>query len=66
MSSLRHQDRIWVLGPVNTAQHLALIGLIMFALFWVYLLFMAITSEHGEGHKMDGRTGRRLTDYILG
>ena len=51
---------------MNGAQSMAVLGLVMFALFWLYLLFMAMTTEHGEGHLQDGRTGRRLADYILG
>ena len=51
----------------NFAQYAAVGGLLLFASFWLYLLLMAMTTEHGDGGHLDeGRTGRRLASYILG
>jgi len=66
-TSLRFQDRVWVLGPVNAAQYMAMLTLIGFGMLWLYMFYLMTAHDHGDA--VHGRTGRRLTqlleDYLL-
>ena len=62
-TSLRFQDRVWVLGPMNAAQSMVLLALIGFGLLWLYMFYLMAAHDHGE--EIHGRTGRRLAEQML-
>jgi hypothetical protein len=62
-TSLRFQDRVWVLGPMNAAQSMVLLALIGFGLLWLYMFYLMAAHSHGD--EVQGRTGRRLAERLL-